>query len=293
MFIVLGITGNVGGSTALALTRAGKKVRGVVRDKSKAANLAKHGIELVTGDVNDVDSLVKAFRDCEGAFVMNPPNFAPQPGYPEVKAVLANICKALAEAKPSKVAYLSSIGAQHDKGLGLITQSYLLEEQMKTLPVANAFVRGAWFLENYLWDVSSASEKGVIDTYLDPISKPFPMVATQDIGELAAKTLLENWTGNKVLEVEAPKRYSPLDAAAAFSEVLGREVKVNAVPRKDWQGRFTAQGTPDYATAPRIEMIDGFNSGWIEFEKKGGESIKGHITIEEVIRKLVEKAKNK
>jgi NAD(P)H dehydrogenase (quinone) len=288
MFTVLGITGNVGGSTALALTRAGKKVRGVVRDTAKAAKLAKHGIELVTGDVNDVQSLVAAFRDCEGAFVMNPPNFAPQPGYPETKAVLLNIWKALAEAKPPKVAYLSSIGAQHDRGLGLITQSYMLEEQMKTLPVANAFIRGAWFLENYQWDVQSTSEKGVIDAYLDPISKPFPMVSTQDIGELAAKTLLENWKGNKVLEVEAAKRYSALDAARAFSEVLGREVKVNAVPRKDWQNKFVAQGMSVDTTAPRIEMIEGFNSGWIEFERKDGDSVKGHVTIEEVVRKLVE-----
>jgi NAD(P)H dehydrogenase (quinone) len=288
MFTVLGITGNVGGSTALALTRAGQKVRGVVRDTAKAAKLAKHGIELVTGDVNDIQSLVKAFRDCEGAFVMNPPNFAPQPGFPETREVLLNIWKALAEAKPPKVAYLSSIGAQHDRGLGLITQSYMLEEQMKTLPVANAFIRGAWFLENYQWDVQSASEKGLIDTYLDPISKPFPMVSTQDIGELAAKTLLENWKGNKVLEVEAAKRYSALDAARAFSEVLGREVKVNAVPRKDWQSKFVAQGMPADATAPRIEMIEGFNSGWIEFERKDGDSVKGHVTIEEVIRKLVD-----
>ena len=48
MFTVIGITGNVGGRTALALAHAGKKVRGVVRDKATAADLAKHGIELVT-----------------------------------------------------------------------------------------------------------------------------------------------------------------------------------------------------------------------------------------------------
>jgi NAD(P)H dehydrogenase (quinone) len=161
---------------------------------------------------------------------------------------------------------------------------------MKTLPGANAFIRAAWFLENYQWDVPSASEKGFIDAYLDPISKPFPMVATQDIGELAAKTLVENWKGNKVLELEAAKRYSALDAARAFSEVLGREVKVNAVPRVDWQSKFVAQGMPADATTPRIEMIEGFNSGWIEFERKGGDSLKGHVTIEEVIRKLVETA---
>jgi len=58
MFTILGITGKVGGATAQALLAAGKKVRGIVRDKSKATRLAKQGVELVTGDVSDAESLV-------------------------------------------------------------------------------------------------------------------------------------------------------------------------------------------------------------------------------------------
>ena len=53
---------------AQALLAAGKKVRGIVRDKSKAAHLAKQGVELVTGDVSDTESLVKAMQGCEGGF---------------------------------------------------------------------------------------------------------------------------------------------------------------------------------------------------------------------------------
>jgi len=93
-----------------------------VRDKSKAAHLAKQGVELVTGEISDAESLVKAMQGCEGVFVMDPPNFAPKPGFPDARASLSNIHAALAKATPPKAVYLSSIGAQHDPGLGIITQ---------------------------------------------------------------------------------------------------------------------------------------------------------------------------
>ena len=289
MFTILGITGNVGGATAQALLAAGKKVRGIVRDKSKAAHLAKQGVELVTGDVSDTESLVRAMQGCEGVFVMNPPNFAPKPGFPEARAALSNIHAALASATPPKAVYLSSIGAQHDRGLGLITQSHMLEEIMGKLPIANAFIRAAWFLENYQWDVPSARESGQIDAYLEPLAKEFPMVATQDIGELAAKALLESWKGNRVLELEGPKRYSPLDAGQAFSKVLGREVNVRPIPRSQWQEKFAAQGMPADSTGARIEMVEGFNSGWIDFEGDDVEHFTGKLTIEQIIKSLVAK----
>jgi uncharacterized protein YbjT (DUF2867 family) len=287
MFTILGITGNVGGATAQALLAAGKKVRGIVRDKSKAVHLAKQGVELVTGDVADAESLMKAIQGCEGVFVMTPPEFAPQPGFPEAKALLSNIHAALAKASPPRAVYLSSVGAQHNRRLGLITQSHMLEEILGELPIANAFIRAAWFLENYRWDVPSARESGQIDVYLEPVTKEFPMVATQDIGQLAAKTLLESWKGNRVLELEGPTRYSPLDAAKAFSKVLGREVNMHPIPRSQWQEKFVVQGMPGDRTGARIEMVEGFNSGWIDFEGDGVERFKGKVTLEEVIKSLV------
>src|ERR1700689_1871978 len=287
MFAILGITGKVGGATAQALLAAGKKVRGIVRDKSKAAHLAKQGVELVTGDVSDTESLVKAMQGGEGVFVMNPPNFAPKPGFPEAKASLSNIHAALAKATPPKAVYLSSIGAQHDRGLGLITQSHMLEEIMGKLPIANAFIRAAWFLENYQWDVQSARETGQIDAYLEPATREFPMVATQDVGELTAKALLESWKGNRVLELEGPERYSPLEAGKAFSKILGREVNVRPIPRSQWQEKFVAQGIPADCTGARIEMVEGFNSGLIDFEGDDAEHCMGKLAIEQVIKSLI------
>ena len=66
MYAITGITGNVGGASARALLNAGKKVRGVVRDKSKAAHWQKAGVELVIADLDDANALSEAFRGSEG-----------------------------------------------------------------------------------------------------------------------------------------------------------------------------------------------------------------------------------
>jgi len=38
---------------------------------------------------------------------------------------------------------------------------------------------------------------------------------------------------------------------------------------------------------PRIQMLDGFNEGWIKFEGNGATLVKGNTSLAEVVRKLV------
>ena len=39
---------------------------------------------------------------------------------------------------------------------------------------------------------------------------------------------------------------------------------------------------------PRIRMLDGFNEGWIEFERGEAGSIKGNVSLETVLCELVD-----
>ena len=285
-YALMGITGQVGAAAARALLQAGQRVRGIVRDPARAAAWANEGVELAVADSRDAAALEAAFRDTEGVFVMIPPDFAPAAGFPETRVIVAALRQALAAARPPKVVYLSSIGAQHPSGLGVIAQLHLLETELGPLPIPQAFVRAAWFLENFRGDVASARERGEIAAFLSPLDRAFPMVATEDVGRLVAKTLRENWEGNRHLELEGPRGYSMRDAAAAFAALLGRPVQARAVPRDRWQARFEQQGTPADRTGGRIEMLEGFNSGWIDFENGAGntEHILGEVTMEEAFR---------
>jgi uncharacterized protein YbjT (DUF2867 family) len=59
-------------------------------------------------------------------------------------------------------------------------------------------------MENAVWDVPSARDEGVLRSFLQPVDKLFPMVATQDVGGLAAALLREDWSGTQVVELEGP-----------------------------------------------------------------------------------------
>ncbi len=99
MFLVMGITGKVGGATARHLLAQGKKVRALVRDRAKAASWADQGVELVDGDWNDAAAIERALEGVEGAFVMLPAVWAPSPDFKEAKGVIANYVEALTKAR--------------------------------------------------------------------------------------------------------------------------------------------------------------------------------------------------
>ena len=85
-------------------------------------------------------------------------------------------------------------------------------------------------------------------------------------------------------------RVTPNEIAATFTNLLGRPVKVEAVPRETWESLFKSQGMKN--PAPRIQMLDGFNEGSIEFEAGQAGSRKGNVAMETVLRMLIERERN-
>ncbi len=285
MFAITGITGKVGGETARRLLDAKQQVRAVVRDLNKGASWAERGCEIAVADMSDAESLARAFMRVEGVFVLLPPNFNPTPGFPEVRAMVSALRCALLQAKPDRVVALSTIGAQATQP-NLLTQLGIMERGFETLPMPIAFLRVAWFMENSILDLASARDSGTINSFLQPLEKPVPMVATEDIGRVAAELLQQVWTGRRVVELEGPHRVTPMELGATFSKVLGRPVNEKAIPRSSWEKIFRSQGMTNPES--RMRMLDGFNEGWIEFESGEAGSVKGTIELETVLRFLVQ-----
>jgi NAD(P)H dehydrogenase (quinone) len=234
--------------------------------------------------MNDAPALTAAFTRVNGAFVLLPSNFDPMPSFPEVRAIIPALSTAIEAAKLPKIVCLSTIGAQA-KQPNLLNQLGLVERALGALPVSVCFLRAAWFMENAAWDVAPARDLGVVPSFLQPLDKPVPMVATTDIGQLATALLQETWTGCRVVELEGPRRITPNQIAETFAKILGRPVRMEAVPRNTWEGLFASQGTKN--PTPRAQMLDGFNEGWVEFENGEQGSLKGQTEIETVLRQLV------
>jgi uncharacterized protein YbjT (DUF2867 family) len=290
MYAITGITGKVGGALARGLLAERLPVRAVLRDKAKAMEWSTQGCDVALAEMDDAASLTTAFKGAAGVFILPPAEFDPEPGFPEARRVIAAVTAALAAARPGKVVCLSTIGADapHEN---LLTERTLMEQSLEEIGLPVTFLRPGWFMENALWDVPAARDEGVLRSFLQPADKRFPMVATQDVGRLAATLLREDWIGTRVVELEGPARISPNDLARAFATVLKRPVRVETVPRDSWEQIFRTQGTRN--PLPRIRMLDGFNEGWIEFSDYGRSAVKGPTTLDSVIAELVEVSRAK
>ena len=286
MFAITGITGNVGGELARTLLAERRPVRAVVRDARKGSAWAVFGCEVALADIEDIAALTAAFKGAEGVFVLVPPNFDPLPGFPEARKTAATLKSALEAARPGRVVYLSTIGAQATHS-NLLTQHTIIEQALRDLSIPTTFLRPGWFIENASWDVAPARESGVVPSFLQPLDKPVPMVATADIGRVAAELIQQTWTGHRVVELEGPRRVTPNEIAAIFAKLLSRPVRMEIVPRETWEPLFRSQGMKN--PEPRMQMLDGFNQGWIEFESLQAGSRKGDVGVETVLKALVER----
>lgn len=137
-------------------------------------------------------------------------------------------------------------------------------------------------MENCVWDIEPAVRTGVIPSFLQPLDKPVPMIATADVGRVAAELLQEAWFGKRIVELEGEQHVTPNQIAETFSELLGKSVTMQVVPRESWHTLFSSQGMSN--PVPRMQMLDGFNEGWIRFE---GLPRKGRVSLVSVLSDLL------
>ena len=284
MIAITGITGNIGSQIARNLLATHQSVRAVVRDIGKGQSWAEQGCEVAQADIYDAQALAAAFHGAEAVFLLVPPIFDPAPGFPEAHAIAASLTAALSSATPARVVYLSTIGAQATQS-NLLSQHTIIEKALRRLPMPIAFLRPAWFMENASWDVAPVRDTGILSSFLQPLDRPIPMVATADIAQAATQLLLEKSTGHRTVELEGPERVTPNQIASAFAGLLGKPVVAEAVPRPTWAELFKSQGMKN--PEPRMKMLDGFNEGWIDFEGAPETVRKGIVPLKSVLESLL------
>jgi NAD(P)H dehydrogenase (quinone) len=284
MYAVMGVTGRAGGAAATTLLESGAGVRAILRDAAKAKTWADRGCEIAVATTEDAAALTAAFAGVEGVFVMLPGVFDPQPGFPEARAAIESIRQSLERARPPKAVCLSTIGGDATQP-NLLNQLSLFEQALSTVHIPVTILRPTWFLDNAVFDLATARHQGHIDSFLQPLDKQFPMVAAQDVGTLAAQLLRETWSGRRVVELTGPGPVTPNDIGQAFAAALGRQVTARVVARQEWDALFRSQGMQN--PTPRMQMLDGFNDGWIRFADGGRNARHGTTTLGEVIASLV------
>jgi uncharacterized protein YbjT (DUF2867 family) len=265
MYVVTGVTGRTGAAAARALIEAGERVRVVVRDAAKGEIWARQGAEVAVADLTDIPALSDALSGAAGAYLLVPPYYTEPAPIARGQAMATAIAEAVTAARLPKLVALSSVGADRPEGTGLILVNRALEQRLAATGVPATFLRAAYFMENWAEVAGVAATQGVLPSFLAPLDRAIPMVATADIGRAAAEALREDWGGIRTIGLEGPAAYAPNDVAAAFARALGRPVQAVAVPETGWPAALSQAGLSPGAVDGFVELNRALNSGHVDF----------------------------
>jgi uncharacterized protein YbjT (DUF2867 family) len=208
---------------------------------------------------------------------------APPDVYATQKKCADSIAAAVTTSKVPHVVILSSVGADLESGTGLILGLHYLEGVLRKTGTKLTTIRAGYFQENVGMSLGAARSSGVVPSF-PPADAPMPMVATRDIGELAAKCLLQPAAKSEIVDLQGPA-YTMRQIATKLSAALGKELHVVEIPQAGWRDALKQAGMPDHVVAPYLEMYAGFGTGAIK--PAGDRLVQGTTTIDETIKTLV------
>ncbi len=263
MYVVLGASGNTGHVVASNLLARGKKVRAVGRNAAHLQPLTAKGAEAFIADVTDANSLAKAFQQAESVYVMIPPNTASTDPLGYANQVSDAIASAVQSAGTRNVVALSSIGAEHSSGTGPVVGLHNLEQKLNRIDSANVlYLRAGYFMENTLPQVNAIRQMGAVAGPLRSDLK-LPMIATRDIGNVAADNLLHPVIrGKQMRELLGQSDLTYTDVGTIIGKAIGKpDLRYVQVPDEQFRSVLVQMGMSDQFARLLLEMTGALNSG--------------------------------
>ncbi len=216
--LVIGATGRVGRHVVDQLVRREADVRVLTRDPAKAN--FPGSVEVLQGDLLDIDALRAAFAGTSTLFLLNAVT-----GDEFTQALITlNIAR---EAGVDRVVYLSVFGADQAVNVPHFAVKRGAERMLEAMDFGATILRPTYFIDNEVMVKDVILQHGV---YPMPIGdKGLAMVDARDIAELAAIELIRRHDAPGKLPIETinlvgPDTLTGTDVAAIWSDVLGRPI---------------------------------------------------------------------
>ena len=245
---VTGATGAQGGGLARAILgdpNGGFAVRALTRDvnSAKAKELAELGAELVAADIDDVDSLKKAFAGAYGAFCVTFfwAHYSPEKEVAEAGAM----ARAARDTGLQHVIWSTLEDTRKwvpltDDRMPTLQGKYKVphfdgkgeaDHLFTDLGVPTTFLLTSFYWDNFIYFGSGPKKgpDGVLALTLPMGDKKLPGIAAEDIGACAYGIFRKGreYVGKTV--GIAGEHLTGTEMAAALTKALGREVRYNAV----------------------------------------------------------------
>lgn len=289
MFVIFGASGKVGSVTAANLRKAGHRVRAVVRNGTQAQRFAALGCETVMADLADRRSVREAIKGADAVQMLCPLPARDSDPETTMRTLIDVAADALLAAPPRAVLALSDYGAELREGTGLTLIYHYLETRLKAIATHLTLVRSAEHMQNWAHQLPMMLDKGFLVSLHDPLNKPFPTVAAQDVGAIAAELLLDRITSKspRIVSVEGPQRITVTEVARVLSEISQRNIPAVEFPRHQWSVALLQAGMSERRVKLVTDLYDAHNAGLIDVDANATERRFGTTTLMEVFASLL------
>ena len=275
MYVIMGASGNTGKPLAMALLKAGKKVRVLSRTEDKVKELKAQGAEVMVGESSDVSYLTKAFTGATAVYAMIPPNFAATDFTDYQKKFADAVAEAVKKCNIKYVISLSSVGTHLEEHSGVVFGLRYMEQKLDAISGLNTLhLRPTYFMENTLGQVGVIKQMGVMGS---PVKADLnlSMIATKDIADYAFKRLNSlNFSGKNVQYLLGQRDLTYNEVASVFGKAIGKpDLKYNEFPAAAFKQALMLMGTSENLADNMNRFIDHLNKGKVlEDAKRDAES---------------------
>jgi len=219
--LITGVTGKQGGAVAQALQSTGFRLRGLTRkpDSERAAALARQGVDIMKGDLDDETTLRRALTGAWGVFgVQN----AAEAGVQREEEQGKRLAMLAREAGVEHYVY-TSVGSAHTQtGVPHFDNKWRIEETVRGLRFpSHVILRPVFFMENLMAPFSLQGD--TLSWALGPATK-LQMIAVDDIGWFGARAFTHAATLNRREIDLAGDVRTMAEAAEILTKALGRPI---------------------------------------------------------------------
>jgi len=252
MILITGATGNNGQELVRQLAAMGQRVRALVRDPVKGANLKGPNVELVAGDFDQPASLDTALKGIEKAFLLTP---VAEFFVAWQKAFI----KAAQRAKVKHLVKFSGMGSGPNAGAGLLRLHHETDEFLRRSGVPFTILQPNSFHQNIL--SSAATIKTQNKFYLPLKNAAMATVDIRDINAVAARVFTSPGHEGKTYVITGPESLTSQQVAERLSSVLGRKVDYVDVPLAAAEDGMRKAGMPEWNVRTVGELLGYFATG--------------------------------
>ncbi|TWI96763.1 uncharacterized protein YbjT (DUF2867 family) [Mucilaginibacter frigoritolerans] len=286
--IVIGSLGNIGKPLTQALVQKGHEVTVISSNPERKKEIEALGATAAIGLVDDVDFLTATFTGADVVHAMIPPTFAVPDMIEHARKAGAIQAKAIETSGVKRVVYVSSYGAELEKGAGLIVGHHHIENALLNLQGLESLtlLRATYIYYNLYQLVGMIKNAGFIAANYGGDDRVV-MVSPEDIAAAAVEEIESTVTGKRVRYVASDERTCN-EIARLLGKAIGKpDLKWLTISDDEMQKAYETNGVPAHTASALVEMFGAIHSGLLheDYDHHRPEKI-GKVKLEDFAKEF-------